>query len=148
MIRKQLRLKYFNYNNAGTYFITICTINKQHLLGHFSVNNSAKPIFYLSNYGKVIKKYIENIELIYNNIFLDNYVIMPNHIHLLICSNTNIYIPNIIRTLKILTSKEIGKSIFQRSYHDHIIRNKEDYAKIFQYINDNPINWNKDIYFS
>jgi len=43
---------------------------------------------------------------------------------------------------------EIGKNIFQSSFHDHIVRNQKEYRQIWQYINDNPINWNKDIYFS
>ena len=48
---------------------------------------------------------------------------------------------SIIRSLKILTSKEIGKSIFQRSFYDHIIRNQNDYNEAWEYIDTNPIKW-------
>ena len=50
-------------------------------------------------------------------------------------------VSNIVRSLKTLTTKEIGKSIFQRSYYDHIIRNQYDYNEIFKYIENNPKNW-------
>lgn len=148
MFRKKMRWKNFDYSNAGSYFITICTINKNKLLSNFIADKSFKPILVLSDCGKIVDKNINNIRFCYNNVYIDNYVIMPNHIHLLITSNTNIYIPNLIRTFKTLSSKELGKSIFQRSYHDHVIRNKQEYTQIWQYITDNPINWNKDVYFS
>ena len=54
---------------------------------------------------------------------------------------------NIIRSIKILTTKEIGYSIFQRSYHDHIIRNEKDYTEIYQYIENNPARWAEDRYY-
>ena len=50
-------------------------------------------------------------------------------------------ISNIIRSLKTLTTKEIGESIFQRSYYDHVIRNQDDYNEIWQYIENNPKKW-------
>ena len=148
MNHKQRRLKNFNYSNAGAYFITICTSNRQNILGNFIANKSIRPFFILSNYGKIVDKNINKISSYYDNVYIDNYIVMPNHIHLLILSNNKIYIPNIIKSFKSFTSKEIGKNIFQRSFYDHIIRNRDEYMKIWQYITDNPINWNKDIYFS
>ncbi len=50
-------------------------------------------------------------------------------------------IANIVRSIKALTTKEIGKPIFQRSYYDHIIRNQDDYNEIWEYIENNPKKW-------
>ena len=50
-------------------------------------------------------------------------------------------ISNIVRSIKTLTTKEIGKPIFQRSYYDHIIRNQEDYNEVWEYIENNPAKW-------
>jgi len=148
MFHNQRRLKNFNYANSGSYFITICTLNRKNILGYFYASKQISPIFYFSNYGKIVDKNIKNICNFYEKIYVDNYVIMPNHVHLLITSNNKIYIPNIIKSFKRFTTLEIGKNIFQSSFHDHIVRNQKEYRQIWQYINDNPINWNKDIYFS
>ena len=50
-------------------------------------------------------------------------------------------ISNIVRSIKTLTTKEIGKPIFQRSYYDHIIRNQDDYNEVWEYIENNPKKW-------
>ena len=50
-------------------------------------------------------------------------------------------VSNIVRSLKILVSKEIGESIFQRSYYDHVIRNQQDYNEVWEYIDNNPLKW-------
>ena len=74
---------------------------------------------------------------------------MPDHIHLIIkidngsmwASTLTKKVENIVRSLKILVTKEIGKPIFQRSYYDHVIRNQEDYNEIWEYIDNNPKKW-------
>ena len=92
---------------------------------------------------------------------MDKYVVMPNHIHLIIAirndvvengmsrtpSPTNAIIPHVISTFKRFCNKEIGKKIFQRSFHDHIIRNSDDYDKISKYIYENPLIWEKDCFY-
>ena len=50
-------------------------------------------------------------------------------------------ISNIIRSIKVLVAKEVGESVFQRSYYDHVIRNQKDYDEIWEYIEDNPRKW-------
>jgi len=57
-------------------------------------------------------------------------------------------IPQMIKSLKTLISKEIGFSIFQRSYYDHIIRNEKDYERICEYIDTNPMKWREDEYYA
>ena len=55
-------------------------------------------------------------------------------------------IPNMIGILKRKTNKEYGFKMWQTSYHDHIIRNDEEYLRIWKYIDENPIKWNEDLY--
>ena len=109
----------------------------------------------LSEIGMVCDKYINNINIKYENVMVDKYVIMPNHIHLIIflhgtmkASSPTKNIENIIRSFKIMVTKEIGKSIWQRSYHDHIIRGEKDYQKIWEYIETNPLKWELDCFYS
>ena len=91
-----------------------------------------------------------------DRITVEKYVIMPNHIHLLLTvdmnsggtskasSPTNAIVPHFMSTFKRFCHREIGKTIFQRSYHDHVIRNEQDYLKIWNYIEGNPSKWKED----
>ena len=143
-VRKKNRLKYYDYTTEGMYFITICTKNKIEILGKI-INNNIE----LSKEGKIAKKYIEQIEEVYEKTYIDEYIIMPNHIHLIINIKTqaNLYIPRIIKQYKMSVSKDLGCSVWQKSYHDHIIRNEKDYYMIKKYIQNNAINWKQDKYF-
>jgi len=165
--RKNIRLEGYDYSRAGYYFITMCVEDKHEMLAKI-VGSAALgvPRLELTEIGKIIKQYIENINTVYGGeIFLDKYIIMPNHIHMIIainscgaecCSNgtpraafpTKAKIPKVINSLKGLTTKKIGFSIWQKSYHDHIIRNEAEYLKIWQYIDQNPEKWAADIYFT
>ena len=100
----------------------------------------------------------------YDSIQTEKYVIMPNHIHLLIYisnkeevfgkgtsrtpSPTNALIPQYISTLKRLCNKEFGQNIWQRSYHDHVIRDCADHDLIWQYIDTNPARWEQDRFYT
>ena len=107
----------------------------------------------------IAKKTIESMEKYFPFSSVVKYVIMPNHIHLILrLSNndntadsnnrTNMTVPRIVSTFKRLSNKEIGFSIWQRSYHDHIIRNEDEFAMISDYIENNPANWAKDCFFN
>ena len=143
--RKPNRLESYDYNQSGAYFITICVKDRKKILCDI-VGDDAHIV--PKKYGLIVEKYIRNVSEI------EKYVIMPDHIHLIIkidngtmwASSPTKNVQNIVRSLKILTTKEIGKSIFQRSYYDHIIRNQKDYNEIWEYIENNPTKWaiNKD----
>ncbi len=144
--RKKLRLKEYDYNTPGAYFITICTIERRNLLSTI-VGDDAHIV--PLEYGKIAEKYICSIPGI------DRYVIMPNHIHMIIrigsgtmwASSPTASVPQLVRSFKTLVTKEIGERIFQRSFYDHIIRDEADYLKIAAYIEQNPIKWSEDRFY-
>ena len=98
----------------------------------------------------------------FDGVFVHYYVIMPNHVHLLITLNKNDgrgnpspTIPNVVGWLKYNATKEMndkkgtsGEKIFQRSYYDHIIRCDADLDEHVRYILDNPSNWQNDKLYS
>jgi len=78
---------------------------------------------------------------------------MPNHIHFIIELSDGAprtappTVPKIINAYKSIVSKEIGYSIWQRNYYEHVIRNEKEYYEIKNYIQNNIINWEMDKYF-
>ncbi len=142
--RKKIRLNYFDYTKEGMYFITVCIKNKKQILG--KINNFQIT---LTKKGIIVQEYIKNIEKIYSKILIDEYAIMPNHIHILfsIKPQNTISISRIINNYKGAVTKQIGYSIWQKSYYEHIVRNDYEYYKIKEYIQNNVVNWKKDKYF-
>lgn len=179
-IRKKNRLLGYDYSQNGTYFITICTKDRSEMfwknqsiydaVGHETVNSSSPNLYcasamvfenYLSEYGIAVNNAINDIELHYKNISVDNYVIMPNHIHMIIslhCEFADGFVqPNsasvgyptistVIQQFKGAVTKKIVFGLWQKSFHDHIIRNEEEYCKIWQYIDNNPVLWEQDCF--
>ncbi|MBR5251815.1 MAG: transposase [Oscillospiraceae bacterium] len=166
--RKPNRLKNFDYSTNGMYFVTICTKEKQKILwatNEFDVNDGCgavgansvrqQEVVPLSVYGKEVDKAINGIEFNYPQIHVENYVIMPNHIHLLLNidrgnDGRTLFAPTISRVIKQfkgIITKQIGKPIFQRSFHDHIIRGQGDYETVYTYIDSNPSRWREDVFY-
>ena len=154
--RKRLRLANFDYRQAGTYFITVCVKDRKCILSNIVGGDEAKsiaPHAELTQYGQVVQKHIINIPGI------DHYVIMPNHVHMIIrienrgtmepygSSSSPTGIPSIIRLWKTLITRDLGFPLFQRSYHDHIIRDEEKYREIWRYVDENPLRWELDRYY-
>ena len=120
--RKKNRLTDYDYSQAGAYFVTLCTQGRKCILSEIVGDDAhivPKP------YGQIVEKYIRNVAEI------EKYVIMPDHIHMIVRlesgstwastpTKQHNRLASIVRSIKILTTKEIGTSIFQRSYHDHI----------------------------
>jgi len=154
--RKPTRLQGYDYSTPGAYFITICIKDRKQLLSKIVGDDAyIVPQNNLSQIGLICNKYINNINIKYENVTVDKYVIMPNHIHLIIflhgtmrASSPTKNIETIIRSFKTMVTKEIGYSIWQRSYHDHIIRNEKDYQKIWEYIDTNPLKWELDCFYN
>ena len=115
------------------------------------------PPVRLSEYGAFVEAQIQQISQIYPLVTVDKYVIMPNHIHLIViiedgtrrgASPTKAVIPRIVQSLKSMTTKRFGLNIWQRSYHDHVIRNESEFQRIWEYIDNNPALWDEDVYFT
>lgn len=149
--RKHTRLKEYDYSTVGTYFITICIKDEKIILSDVVGRDDLGTPSYeikLTQNGEIAEKYIKMIPEKYNDIILDNYVIMPDHIHLLLSLNgasgssrPTASISKIIGALKRLINKETGKNIFQASFYDHVIRNENDYIIKYNYIANNPVRW-------
>lgn len=142
--RKIIRLQGYDYSAENIYFVTLCIKDRIELLGKIE-NENIK----LSIEGNIAKKTIHIVEQIYPNLTIDEYVIMPNHIHFLISINyaNGITISKVIKHFKTIISKELKYSIWQKSFYEHIVRNEKEYLKIKEYIRNNIINWEKDKYF-
>lgn len=83
--RKATRLKGFDYSQNGAYFITICVKDMKCVLAEIvGADDLGSPLIFLTDYGTIAEKNIVKMNSIYDNIAVDNYIIMPNHIHLLV----------------------------------------------------------------
>ena len=143
--RKKIRLYNYDYSQENMYFITICVKDRLEILGKIDEYNNLK----LTKVGNIVKQEVNRLEDIYKNIKIDEYIVMPNHLHILILINykDGTSISRIIKHLKTNISREIKYSIWQKSFYEHIIRNGKEYLKIKEYIKNNIINWSKDKYF-
>ncbi|MBP3330195.1 MAG: transposase [Clostridia bacterium] len=151
--RKRLRLADYDYSSVGAYFITLCTKNKVKNLSRIIVGDGL-PVPKNTVYGDVVKEYIDEIKVRYSGVYVDKFVIMPNHIHMIVVisqsgtGNPSPTISTVMGWFKYQTTKTINKlrsspseSFWQRSYFDHIIRGQQDYDEQWRYIDENPIRW-------
>lgn len=130
--RKPTRLPNYNYSSDNFYFITICTHEKACIFG-----TTEK----LNTFGEIANNDMKKIGDHYNGVHIDNFVIMPNHIHAIVVIKNGVglekkaALDKIIGQYKSGVSRKIRKAvpdmkIWQRSFHDHIIRNQVSYEKI------------------
>ena len=141
--RKDIRLKNYDYASPGAYFLTICTSKRRN---YFWANVGAtigRPQdVVLSQYGNIVNEAIKNIPAIYPALEIDCYVIMPDHIHLLLIIRADEYgrpmvaptLSRVVQQLKGYVTKRVGCSIWQKLFVDHVIRNREDYEEHIKYI--------------
>lgn len=169
--RKSPRLHGYDYGSTGVYFLTICTHNKKRTLSNIVGEGSPLPYqsaeVKLLYCGKVADKWINRIPEKFPGTYVDCYVIMPNHIHIILRktsvlqsgrgdpSPTEISVNSAVGWLKYQITREInnklnkaGEKVFQRSYYDHIIRDRDDYYRIYKYIKENPLCWQTDILYT
>ena len=184
--RKTTRYERSDYSTAGAYFLTICTRNRRPILSHITVGTGVPDgpfiepddaVVSLLPYGKIAEKYIHQLNDFYEHITVDAYVIMPNHIHLIILVKYNGHGPSrtpvptretqapqngfpvshtvqnsvvsrFVSTFKRFCNKEIGENIWQYRSNDHIIRNRKDYDEHIRYIFENPFRWHYDTLYT
>ena len=156
-VRKKLRLQNYDYSGNGAYFITICTRNRQPLLWKeehvgAAIGRPQNPADCLSACGKTVDAAIQEIPGHYPGVCVEKYVVMPNHVHMLLQIGADDAgralraptISTLINQLKGAASKRCGESIWQKSYYDHIIRDEQDYLAVWKYIDENPLKWQED----
>lgn len=171
--RKSIRLKGYDYSQAGLYFITVCTHNRVPLFGEI-VDGQMQ----FNESGIVADEEWRKTEHIRSNIVLHEFVIMPNHVHGIIelvgahcmrphgirpeCADSDEQpgrvqraptVGDIVRGFKSSVTKRLnaisctsGQRFWQRNYYEHIIRNEAAYLKIAEYIQTNPQRWEEDTY--
>ena len=148
--RKPTRIPNYDYINSNYYFITICTHNKACLFG------KPRDLNYL---GKIAEECLKKIPDHYPQAQIDQAVVMPNHVHAIIVIGTGTdteSLPNlsqIVGQYKMSVTKKIHEykpdlQVWQRSFHDHIIRNQKGYENIWEYIKSNPIKWEEDCFYT
>lgn len=154
--RKPNRLKYYDYEQVGCYFVTICVQNRNQLFeiepskaqnGQFTVSTKQ---------NQIIHKWISETENKFSGISIDKYVIMPDHLHMIVTikeRSEDCSLPSIIHFFKTMTTNDyikgvrngvfsaFYKKLWQKSYYDHIIRSQKDYNDAWYYIEDNPRKW-------
>lgn len=151
------RLKGWDYSAAGYYFVTICTRERECWMGKV-----VDGIMRLSPVGEIVAAEWQKTALMRENVTLDEWVIMPNHFHGIICiveTHCNASLPNafgpqrnnlssIVRGFKSASTKHIHQAghdfAWQSRFHDEIIRDENALATVREYIRDNPMKWEMD----
>jgi REP element-mobilizing transposase RayT len=151
--RRSIRLQGYDYAQAGANFITLCTQNRARLFGHVLCGAVE-----LTDIGRIVAEEWERTPAVRPNVELDAFVIMPDHIHgILVITHRDEgavqpesiarlrspahTIGAIVRGFKGAIVRRSGIEIWQRNYHEHIIRNEAALARIRRYIVANPARW-------
>lgn len=155
--RKHNRLTNFDYSTPGAYFITICTKDRKSLFWENVGASIARPQdVVLTECGKITEMAIRNITVHYPAVTVDNFVIMPNHIHLLLRITSDVdgrpmvapTISTVVQQMKGYVTKQTRTSVWQKLFHDHVIRGDADYQRIWNYIDGNPMKWAEDCFYT
>ena len=157
--RKHPRLDHYDYSSLGAYFVTVCTQNRRCLLSRIVGRGLAPAEIQYTAYGQIAKDQLWLLEQRFPSLKIDQYVIMPNHIHMILVLeeaagvNPRPTITNIVCAYKSLVTRQcmllqpIDK-LFQTSFYEHVIRGREDYNEIAEYIVNNPKKWELDSLYS
>ncbi len=148
--RKPTRLQNYDYSQNGCYFVTVCVKDRRPILSTIVGGDALiAPQIRLTEIGKITEKHIQKINLVYTDVTVEKYIIMPDHIHLLLfidgfgdgtmkeSSPTNL--STVIRSLKTFVTRDVGKSIWQRSFYDEIIKNETHFQRAWEYTQYNAL---------
>jgi len=167
-VRKNIRLKDYDYSQAGYYFVTICVKNKNKILGEIVGSGfHARPSVNLSDLGVEVQKSIQYICDNSKGMEIPQYVIMPNHVHMIVALNTagrieentvghgSPTLQSVVGRIKSYTAKRWSElcstkhqTFWQPRFYDRIIRDETEYQRVSQYIEENPVCWTEDEYYT
>ena len=148
--RKSIRIEHYDYSSPGAYFITVCTANREKLfwdgVGADIIRPHDVP---LSHAGKIAEQGILQIGACYENVLVDQYCVMPDHVHFILrigrASDGRMIsaptVSTVVGSMKRWVSRQIGSPIWQKSFYDHGIRNQLDYDEVWEYIENNPLKY-------
>lgn len=152
--RKRSRLENWDYSTPGYYFITVCTKERIPYLRR-GAQCAPDPLPPLTAAGIAAERALLEIPLHYPSVRIDKYVIMPNHVHMILvltsqggrtlCAPT---VSRVIKQFKGVVTKRAGLPLWQKSFHDHIIRSEADYLRIWQYMDTNPLKWREECFYA
>jgi REP element-mobilizing transposase RayT len=157
--RRSLRLRGYDYAQAGAYFVTICTQDRLCLLGDIIEGEMQ-----LNDAGRMVRSVWEGLPDRFPGMELDAFVVMPNHVHgIAVFVAAVLALPgdngaassaptlgDVVRAFKSLSAIHVNRlfmrsgSLWQRNYYDHVIRNERELDKIREYIATNPLKWALD----
>ncbi|NEP12886.1 MAG: glucose-6-phosphate 1-dehydrogenase [Symploca sp. SIO2C1] len=169
--RQSIRLKNYDYRQAGAYYVTICCYQKRCLLGEI-----IDGVMHPNLAANTVQAVWDSLPRHFRFIELDAFVIMPNHIHGIIVIKENDHniglkrlnskkfvtepslakgtqsgsLGAIVQNFKSVTTRRINRlnrnqgTLWHRNYYDEIIRNEEAYLNIRRYIRENALNWDDD----
>jgi len=168
--RRSIRLKGYDYSNDGAYFVTVCSYKKELIFSSVGAGLASarnyNDLIILKPPGKIILNCLNKIPMRFANVEIDEFIIMPNHLHVIIIINNRNRVDarptptlgDIICAfksecvndyIKYINDNNLIKSgkLWQRNYYDRVIRNDMELNAYRKYINDNPANWVDDEYF-
>lgn len=158
--RKHPRLKQYDYSLPGYYYVTIHT--EPHTPALSSVGRGRSPteaVVTMTKMGVIAEQQLHSLEHRYNNVKIDKYVIMPNHIHVILRlmkvagASPRPTLMDVVGTYKSLTTRECnladrtpGRKLFQTSFYETVLRNERSYQECWKYIDGNPGKWLEGFY--
>ncbi len=169
--RRSIRLKGYDYSQAGAYFVTICVQKRECLFGQIADREMA-----LNDAGRMVERWWDELNNKFPQSETDEYMIMPNHFHgiivtvgadLRVCPNqtgahqqtgahAGAPLPKIVQWFKTMTTNEYIRGVkkhhwpsfpgklWQRNYYEHIVRDEIELHRIREYIVNNPLQWELD----
>ena len=148
-MRKPNRLQDYDYSQNGAYFVTVCTLHKRCVFGAVR-DGGGEPIMQMNELGQAVERIIQGIPLHYPTVEVARSCVMPNHVHLLLSfsvSEHNPTLSNVINQFKGAVTKTLGGPIWQKGFHDHIVRDLSEYRQIGEYIEHNAAKWRSDKFY-
>ncbi len=171
--RRSIRLKGYDYSQAGAYFVTVCTQDRACLFG-----DAADGEMRLNDAGRMVHSIWNEMSAFYLGVETDEFVVMPNHVHGIVVlvgvaprgrpvsgqaqdgqaqgPAPTMSLSDVIHRFKTMTTKRYADGVktdgwpafrgrlWQRNYYEHIIRNDESLNRIREYIVNNPLQWALD----
>ena len=159
--RKHIRLKEYDYRLPGIYFVTTNVRGNRCLLSHVQVGRGLAPAeVRLTELGRIVEEELRDLPRRYPGVTVHKYVIMPNHVHMVLGWETAGASPRptlmqVVGAFKSLAARRCnrlrntpGEAFWQTSFYESVISSEKVYRDVWQYIEENPVRWAEDPYYT